>query len=384
MSLSDEGITVLTLDKNGLAAPIWIEVDSAQVVESVESYLQNIEIAPDEKRPSAGRNQLRVAVKKLSSLIILPLSAALQRKDSIIFIPSGCLFRFPFSALELNGEPLFMHDKAVTICPSLAALDIIFRRSDRVTSSDKVGTIIVDSDSLSLTSSGPFGATPYAIVEANYLSARLETAPILAETLDSERRKTVLETSGLLHLAAHGTFERQSPLLASIQFQDPIRVIDLGNLKLQADLVVFRACVSGLGRYTDTDDMTGFAHMLLKTGANAFIGSLWNTADRFNALLMVGFYNALSNKASPNSIAKALAVAQKELYTMDSQKLEKLVDQLLEDYERVGMEHMLKPTQFSCENYIEGLELEENNDLYRDPCYWAPFVLVGNGEAKSG
>ena len=208
------------------------------------------------------------------------------------------------------------------------------------------------------------------------------TEPRVAETLKSAERNTVLENSRILHLAAHGTFERQSPLLASIAFKDPIRVMDLGNLKLQADLVVFRACVSGLGRYTDTDDMTGFAHMLLKSGANAFVGSLWNTSDRFNALLMVGFYKALSNKTSPTSVAKALAVAQKELYTMDSEKLEKLVDQLLDDYEDPEtVKHMIRPN-FSCQNYIEGLELEDNKDRYKDPCYWAPFVVIGNGEVK--
>ena len=383
ISLSDEGIAMFTLCKNGLGPALWVEVDSARVVQSVESFLHYIEIVPNKPRTQASRERLREAVETLSSLIISPLVAELEHKESIIFIPSGCLFRFPLSALELHGEPIFMQDKSVTVCPSLAALEIIFTRSDRSTSYDNLGsTVIVGSGSLSLAASGLWSATPYTIVEANYLAARLETEPKVAENLQSAERNMILENSQILHLAAHGTFERQSPLLASIGFKEPIRVMDFGNLKLHADLVVFRACVSGLGRYTDTDDMTGFAHMLLKSGANAFIGSLWNTSDRFNALLMVGFYKALGNKTSPTSVAKALAVAQKELYTMDSEKLEMLVDRLLDDYEDPEkVKRMIRPN-FNCENYIEGLELEDCNNRYKDPCFWAPFVVMGNGEVS--
>ena len=159
MSLSDEGLAMLTLRKNGLGPALWVEVDSAEVVESVESYLHHIEIKPNKNRMQESRERLREAVEKLSSLIMLPLIAELEHQESIIFIPSGCLFRFPLSALELNGEPIFMQDKSVTICPSLAALEILFERSDGSNSSDKLGsTVIVGSGSLSLTASGSFSA----------------------------------------------------------------------------------------------------------------------------------------------------------------------------------------------------------------------------------
>jgi hypothetical protein len=158
ISYSDEGITILTVRKTELGPPIWVEVEWMEVVNSVESYLANIQIDPSKERTHETKKQLRKCVEKLSSLIIAPLTTEIKDAEDLIFIPSGCLFRFPFSALEFNGEPMFMHDKSTVIYPSLAVFEVLFKRSECLTSSsdELASTIIVSKDKSLTQSEGTF------------------------------------------------------------------------------------------------------------------------------------------------------------------------------------------------------------------------------------
>ena len=50
-------------------------------------------------------------------------------------------------------------------------------------------------------------------------------------------------------------------------------------------LVVFAACLSGMGQGTLGSDILGFAHAVLGTGCAAYLGALWNVDDRASAEL---------------------------------------------------------------------------------------------------
>jgi len=379
-SLTEEGLLVIPVSRNGAEFPRWIDVKSFQVEEMVASYLKHIEIKPGTRRSDESRELLQRSADYLSELILSPLREALLgkgngAKDDLIFIPSGTLARFPFAALKLDEQPLFFNH-SVGVCPSFTTLELLMKKSNQ--SSGETPpindiSVLISNKSLEV---GP-GGTPFTVLEANFLGQRFEQPPKAAEDLDEAAWKQQLENCHILHLCAHGTFKRNAPLESSIQFSRPLKVSQFVQLKLNASLVIFRACMSGLGRFTESDDMTGFAHAVLKSGARSFIGSLWKTADRSNFLLMILFYNVLLEN-NECSFSKALATAQRELYNTTTENLQPIIDTLLAEQTSKN----IKPN-FNCKRLLERTISEIEKYDWKDPFYWAPFILTGDGRVST-
>jgi CHAT domain-containing protein len=133
-----------------------------------------------------------------------------------------------------------------------------------------------------------------------------------------------LATSGelsrysIVHFATHGLINNEHPELSGIvlslvdQQGQPqngfLRLYDIYNLKLQADLVVLSACQTALGKQIKGEGLIGLTRGFMYAGAPRVIASLWQVDDRASADLMGRFYEAmLSRGLSP---AAALRAAQ--------------------------------------------------------------------------
>ena len=375
-SLTEEGLLIIPVSRNGVESPRWIDVKSFQVQEMVASYLKHIEIKPATRRSDESRGLLQRSVDYLSESIISPLREAILgngngAKDDLIFIPSGALARFPFAALKLDEQPLFFNH-SVSICPSFTTLELLMKKPNQPSQETPPIndiSVLISNKSLEVGR----GGTPFTVLEANFLGQRFKQPPKTAEDLDELAWKQQLENCHILHLCAHGTFKRNAPLDSSIQFSRPLKVSQFVQLELKASLVIFRACMSGLGRFTESDDMTGFAHAVLKSGARSFFGSLWKTADRSNFLLMTLFYNVLLEN-NKSSFSKALATAQRQLYNMTTEKVRPIIDSLLAEQTSKD----IKP-KFNCMRLLERTISEIEKYDWKDPFYWAPFILTGDG-----
>ena len=90
-----------------------------------------------------------------------------------------------------------------------------------------------------------------------------------------------------------------------------LRLHDIYNLRLNADLVVLSACETALGSQVNGEGVMSLSRGFFYAGAARVVASLWTVDDRATAKLMGDFYrNMLSNKMSP---AAALRAAQKEM-----------------------------------------------------------------------
>ena len=63
------------------------------------------------------------------------------------------------------------------------------------------------------------------------------------------------------------------------------------GVRSDAKAVIFSACLSGTGRPYSSDDVAGFSHVVLATGANVFGGCLWQVNELTTMLHMVIFYS---------------------------------------------------------------------------------------------
>ena len=103
-------------------------------------------------------------------------------------------------------------------------------------------------------------------------------------------------------------------------------------MKLSADLVTLSACQTGLGKLTKGEGLVGMTRAFMFAGTPSVLVSLWSVADEATAVFMVDFYSRI--RAGKD---KATALMETKRRMM---------------------------------NHPEHAE-------YRDPFYWAAFVLQG-------
>src|SRR4029077_6353868 len=90
-----------------------------------------------------------------------------------------------------------------------------------------------------------------------------------------------------------------------------LRLHEIYNLKLSADLVVFSACQTGLGQEIRGEGLVGLTRGFMYAGAQRVVASLWKVDDFATAQLMKQFYvGMLKDKLPP---AAALRAAQLEM-----------------------------------------------------------------------
>src|SRR5262249_46782796 len=121
--------------------------------------------------------------------------------------------------------------------------------------------------------------------------------------------------------ATHGSINTQQPELSGLVFSlvdrsgRPIdgflRLHEIYNLELDADLVVLSACRTALGKEVHGEGLIGLTRGFMYAGASRVVSSIWNVDDRASAELMKRFYDAmLTRKLAP---AAALRDAQLSL-----------------------------------------------------------------------
>jgi CHAT domain-containing protein len=106
-----------------------------------------------------------------------------------------------------------------------------------------------------------------------------------------------------IHIASHGHLDARIPQLSSlilsaydrqgVNIEAAIRAADLQALNLRADVAVFSACDTALGKDVLNEGMVGIAYSTLARGAHAVVSSLWQVPDEIGANLMTELYGHL-------------------------------------------------------------------------------------------
>jgi CHAT domain-containing protein/Tfp pilus assembly protein PilF len=122
----------------------------------------------------------------------------------------------------------------------------------------------------------------------------------------------------IVHFATHGVFDSRTPALSGLvlslvdqhgKSQDGfLRLWDIYNLHLPADLVVLSACQTALGKEIKGEGLVGLTRGFMYAGAPRVMASLWQVDDVATAELMSRFYNGVLKKHLPP--AAALRAAQ--------------------------------------------------------------------------
>ncbi|KAH1654597.1 hypothetical protein KXX16_001388 [Aspergillus fumigatus] len=319
--------------------------------------------------------------QQISRYLVEPFKRTIMQKKHVIFSTSDPLTAFPFSALLLEGQPL-MTRFAVSQIPSLAVLHHVSRRQSRLVA-PTVSVFARSPSAFSTTSDNQEPNLPLAGIEAVHIAKTFSTWPVDATNVTRrEFRKYVEGSSSILHIGTHGDVDYRNPLLSSISMGEDFRVLDMSTIKTNANLLVFAACLSGLGRATTGSEVLGFSHVILSSGCQAYIGTLRKVSDFASMLLMTLFYRTLK-KAPWMPLAYVLRQAQIELSQFDREHAARYLDQLIQtspssDGDSHGLMDFVPDTDFMIS--MQKMILAQLD--WSSPFFWAPFVLMGYGSLR--
>jgi CHAT domain-containing protein len=112
-----------------------------------------------------------------------------------------------------------------------------------------------------------------------------------------------LEQYQIVHFATHSLLNNQHPELSGIvlslvdrqgESQDGfLRLYEVYNLRLAADLVVLSACQTALGKEVKGEGLVGLTRGFMYAGAPRVVASLWKVGDKATAELMRRFYQRM-------------------------------------------------------------------------------------------
>ena len=167
------------------------------------------------------------------------------------------------------------------------------------------------------------------------LGTRREATAILALAPESKRRRALdfeanrevvtgedINQYKIIHFATHGILNSRNPELSGIVLSlvdeqgrsqnGFLRLHEIYNLRLSADLVVLSACQTGLGKEIRGEGLIGLTRGFMYAGAPRLVTSLWQVDDKATSELMMRFYRGMLDQKL--TAAAALRAAQIEMW----------------------------------------------------------------------
>ena len=294
---------------------------------------------------------------ELSQLILEPIAQQLNKKR-IVIVGDGILHYIPFTSLPLsNGNNnLLIDNYQIVNLPSSSVLqrlrqnqkqrkpapkqiaifaDPVFDKKDErlrekpqfTPSLTQIAFNILDPHRSARSMELFLGRLPGTRREAKAILPLFpEDKKTYAFDFDANRDLAIsneMSEYQIIHFATHGMANSERPELSGIilslvnaqgeAVNGFLRLHDLFNLDLAANLVVLSACETGLGQEIRGEGLVGLTRGFMYAGTNKLLVSLWNVDDDATAEMMTKFYNLmLEDNLSP---AEALRGAQQHIRT---------------------------------------------------------------------
>ncbi|MBZ5489489.1 MAG: CHAT domain-containing protein [Acidobacteriia bacterium] len=316
-----------------------------------------------------GERDYERAARRLSQMVLEPVTGLLGTKRLVI-VADGALQYIPFAALpepgkSLSSMPIIVRHEIVNLPsasviaeirqrhnshpkpPGMIAIlaDPVFDAKDeRVSPTDLKtatnGTIPIRSNELGR-AAADLGLTRNGTVHLNRLIyTRNEANAVMAvipvgkgfQALDFEASRStamsgILAKYRVIHFATHGLLNNKHPELSGLvlslvnkqgKTRDGfLKLQDIYDMKLRADLVVLSGCETGLGEEINGEGLVGLTRGFMYAGASRVVASLWSISDLATATLMAEFYKSMENGLRP---AAALRAAQIQMWKQQQWK----------------------------------------------------------------
>jgi len=243
---------------------------------------------------------LRATLAHLGDLyteLIAPLRARL-RAQHLVFVPHGPLHFLPFHALQ-NGDENLGDAYTISYAPSATVFAICQRKA----TSEKRSSLVLGI---------PDERAPQILTEVQSVAALLPHAELfLSKQATAEVLREKGPETGLLHIATHGIYRQDNPMISGIRLGDGyVNLYDLYQMRLGAKLVTLSGCATGMNFVAAGDELIGLQRGLFCAGATSLLLSLWDVHDGSTAELMQEFYKRYIQS---NDMVASLQAAMRDL-----------------------------------------------------------------------
>ncbi len=312
------------------------------------------------------------SARALSELLLGPVADELDGQRLVV-VADGALHYIPFGVLPAPAaeaaEPLISRHEIVHL-PSASALAAQRRAGAERNTPMRWAAVLADPvfdprdpriSSDPAPASPPLAPPDAALRDAagalvfDRLPATRREAAVIADLAPAQETLTALGFEAnrslvlggrlrdyrILHFATHGVIDARRPELSGLvlslydrrgeSHDGFVRLRDLYNLELEAELVVLSGCRTALGREVRGEGLVGLTRGFMFAGVPRVVASLWRVEDRATAELMAHFYRAMRH----DGMRPAAALRRAQLSIRDHKR-------------------------------------------WRDPYYWGAFVLQGD------
>ncbi|HEY6330269.1 MAG TPA: CHAT domain-containing protein [Blastocatellia bacterium] len=310
--------------------------------------------------------------RQLFDLLLAPGKESLAGKTTLAIIPDGPLWNVPFQALKQADGKYLIETHSIFYAPSITVLQQMVQKSESSTANSGQDRVANDSGVagglgtlLAFGNPALPGQTiervrethrdenlaplPDAEAEVRQLAAMYQSRGAKVYTgadAREDRAKAEMGKYRILHFATHGILDSNNPMYSNIVLSTDDKSPDDGlleaweimRLDLKADLAVLSACDTARGKTEGGEGVIGMSWAFFVAGCPTTVVSQWKVDSASTAQLMVEFHkNFLQNAQNPQMFWKKADALRRAMLTL-----------------------MARPE-------------------YKDPYYWAGFVVVGAG-----
>jgi CHAT domain-containing protein len=160
---------------------------------------------------------------------------------------------------------------------------------------------------------------PGSATEAITVATLLKVTPLLGPQASRVRVLSIDEDYGVIHIASHGTYNENDPLLSGILLSDGLLTVeDMLEARIPAGLLILSGCLTGVSARLPGDELIGLSRAALAAGIPSVITTLWEVRDDTTAIFFERFYAGLRdgmNKDAALTAAQHSMLAEKQYAT---------------------------------------------------------------------
>ncbi len=324
--LADRTEILLDLGRAGGLRRVTVPVGAAQLAKEVQEFRRQLE--------TRTTRRYMYGARRLYDWVIRPLDEQLDAAQihTLVFVPDGPLLTIPFAALH-DGKEFLVARRGVAVTPGLKLVDP--RALSR-------GRVQVLSAGLSEPRKN-FPGLDFVPAELDALQQLYGGRELLNKSFNYDQLRTRISDQpySIVHLASHAQFQKDLRGTFIVTHAGNLYPEDLRGLLLPfkfreqpIELLTLSACDTASG--DDYQAALGLAGIGVHCGARSALATLWSVNDHATVDLMTSFYETLKQSSlsgSPPTKAEALRAAQLKLLA---------------------------------------------DPRYHHPCYWAPYLVIGN------
>jgi CHAT domain-containing protein len=337
-----------------------IDIEQKKLAEMVERYRRRLSLR------DWGLQELSA---ELYDLLLRPAANQLRKEGALIIAPDGPLWELPFQALHSSPDRYLVEDHAISYVPSLTVLrEMVKDRNRRARHEPGAPTLLAFGNPALGGPSGQliksvwrgeeFAPLPEAERQVRELGRLYGLKQSKVYTGAAAREDRVKADAGkyrIVHLATHAVLNDANPMYSQIVLSQVdqgagddgmLEAWEIMKLDLNADMVVLSACETGRGRVGAGEGVIGLSWAMFVAGSPATVVSQWKVASAGTTELMIEFYRNLRIGDS-NATRSGVGVRQSPVISK-AEALRRAALKLL------------------------------RSEKYRDPFYWAGFVVVGD------